>query len=149
MRSVAIVDDPDQACSLVEELSGYDASAVEPSAFERPGEYDVVVVDWTEPVAGSVAADRGTRSWATIALVDDVPETDPVGAGADEHLVRPVDPDELRETIDRVAVQRAYLGAVRTAASDGGPEDWRAAADDLLDALSDDLTAAELFRRLL
>ena len=149
MRSVAIVDDPDRARALAEDLSGYDASAQEPSALETPGEFDVVVVDWAAPVAGRLAADRDTRSWAVIAVVEGVPETDPVGAGADGLVVRPVDADALRATIDRVAVQRAYLGAVRGAAADDSPGDWRAAADDLLDALHDELTAEELFRRLL
>jgi hypothetical protein len=51
--------------------------------------------------------------------------------------------------IDRVALQRAYLGCVGEAATENRPEDWHAAAADILDALSDDLTYEELFRRLL
>lgn len=148
MRSVAIVDDLDRARALAGDLSGYDASALEPPAPEHPGEFDVVVVDWATPAADRLAADRDTRSWAVIGVVDSVPETDPIGAGADGLVVRPVDADDLRATIDRVAVQRAYLGAVRGAAGDD-PEEWRAPADDLLDALRDELTAEELFRRLL
>jgi len=148
MRSVAIVDDPDRARALAENLSGHDASALEPPAPEHPGEFDVVVVDWAAPVAGRLAADRDTRSWAVIAAVDGVDEADPVRAGADGLVVRPVGADDLRATIDRVAVQRAYLGAVRGAAA-GEREDWRAVADDLLDALHEELTAEELFRRLL
>lgn len=148
MRSVAIVDDPDRARTLVEALSDYDASVVEPRAPGLPHRYDIVVVDWSVPVAADLAADRDTRSWGVIAVVDGVSETDPIGAGADGVVVRPVHPDDIRARIDRVAVQRAYIGAVRTAATDDG-DNWRAAADDLLDALNDDLAAAELFRRLL
>lgn len=148
MRSVAIVDDPDRARALAGTLSEYDASAVDPQALEGPGDYDVVVADWDTPVVGRLVTDRDGRSWGVVAVVDDGTETDPVADGADGVVARPVDAADLRATIDRVAVQRAYLGAVRTAAA-GESDDWRAAADDLLDALRDDLSAEELFRRLL
>ena len=48
-----------------------------------------------------------------------------------------------------MAVQRAYIGTVRGATDEELAEDWHAAADDLLDALTDDLSHPELFRRLL
>lgn len=149
MRSVAIVDDPARARSLVGELPEYDATAVEPPTEGFPDEYDVVVVDWDRPVADRVAADRERRSWAVVAVVDGVPDRDPVGEGADGLAVRPVRPDSLRRVIDRVALQRAYLGCVNEATVDALPDDWHAAADDVLAALSDDLSYEELFRRLL
>ncbi|PSQ37893.1 hypothetical protein BRD13_08255 [Halobacteriales archaeon SW_5_70_135] len=84
-----------------------------------------------------------------VAVVDAVQGADPVGDGADGLVVRPIDADRLREVIDRVAVQRAYIGTVRSATDEELAEDWHAAADDLLDALTDDLSHPELFRRLL
>lgn len=149
MRSVAIVDEPARARSMVEELPEYDAVAVDPPAEAFPEEFDVVVIDWEHPVAERVAVDRERRSWGVVAVVDGVPDRDPVGAGADGLVVRPVTAQSLRGVIGRVALQRAYLGCTNDAVVDDLPDDWHAAADDLLAALSDDLSYEELFRRLL
>jgi len=149
MRSVAIVDESDRARPLVGALSEYDATPVEPPARALPAGHDVVVVDWDQPVVDRVTVRRDTRSWAVVAVVDAVQGADPVGDGADGLVVRPIDADRLREVIDRVALQRAYIGTVRDATDEEPAEGWHAAADDLLDALTDDLSHSELFRRLL
>ena len=47
------------------------------------------------------------ESWVLV-LADDVPADDPVDRGADEVLVRPFSDAELRRTIDRLLLQRAY-----------------------------------------
>ena len=83
MRSVAIVDESDRARPLVDALSEYDATPVEPPVRELPAGNDVIVVDWDDPVVDRVTVRRDTRSWAVVAVVDAVQGSDPVGDGDD------------------------------------------------------------------
>ena len=74
--------------------------------------YDLLVLDWElerPDACGVLDAFRqiAPESWV-LALADDVPADDPVDRGADEVLVRPFSDAELRATIDRLLLQRAY-----------------------------------------
>lgn len=74
--------------------------------------YDLFVLDWSleRPDARGVldaVQQHAPNSWV-LAIADEVPADDPVDRGADALLVAPVSDDELRSTIDRLLLQRAY-----------------------------------------
>lgn len=74
--------------------------------------YELLVLDWhleCPDACGVLDAFRQTapESWV-LALADETPEDDPVDRGADDVLVRPFSDAELRRTIDRLLLQRAY-----------------------------------------
>ncbi len=147
MRSVAIVEDALDA-ALAGELARYDGETVEPPVSRASEAFDAVVVDRHHHAADWLAADRPTRPWAVVAVVAPTDAADPVVAGADGLVTRPVRRDDLRRVLHCVALQRTCLDAVSSAGA-ASAGDRRPVADDALTILRSELGDAQLFRRLL
>lgn len=165
---VAVVVDDDRIRSHVAgvlgEQSSYECREIDPGAVPDVdwAGVDVLVLDWNLPayrrdaVVGVVR--KSGADVGIFAVFTGVPESDPIGNGADHELQLPVDEDtfltELRVTClqQRYSTELAEVArAIAETDGDRGDAIDRAIAraDETLTELSDHVSYVDLFRRLL